>query len=121
MPISITVETNDIEDKALRWAERDPQKWLDTLVHHRAQCAMKELYSVELQKAMMNSDVDTISSNIEEVVLTSTELTAEEKNKLVENQLISLPENADLAEQIGKITTPSVVADSPRTFLGGSI
>jgi hypothetical protein len=124
MPKTYTVTTTALEEKALRWAECDPQKWLDTVVHHRAKIAMKELYSIELKKALANPDTETLSSNMEEVVLASTELTAKQKNE----QLVSVPmpppeatqqESEAYIEAMGKVTTPDFVADSPRTFLGG--
>jgi hypothetical protein len=127
MPKTFTVTTTDLEDKALRWAERDPQLWLDTLVHHRAAVAMKELYSIELKKAMSDPSINSISSNIEEVVLASKEPTAEYKNingpaSLTPPPLNASPEDHALyATMVGALTSPQVVADTPRTFLGGNI
>jgi len=127
MPKTFTVTTTDLEDKALRWAERDPQLWIETLVHHRANAAMKELYSIELKKALADPNVSSISSNIEEVVLASTELTAKEKTELAVKEIIAPALDADpetLAEaaaRMAQLTTPKFVADTPRTFLGGNI
>lgn len=126
MPKTYTVETTDIEDKALRWAELDPQKWLEILVHHRANSAMKELYSIELKKALDDPNKETLSSNMEEVILESNELTALEKQEEAIRTVIapavdsSAEMLAEHAASLAKATTPSVVADTPRTFLGGN-
>lgn len=127
MPKTFTVTTTDLEDKALRWAERDPQLWLETLVHHRAAAAMKELYSIELKKALADPNIKSLSSNMEDVVLASTEPTALER---VQTGPASIPappldaspeEHARYTTLMGQMTSPSVVADTPRTFLGGNI
>lgn len=110
--MKFTVTTNEIEEKALRWAELNPQKWLEIVVKNRAQVAMKELYSIELKKALSNPETKTISSNIEEVVLASTELSLEEK----QNQLMQTPLDPTI---LGGLTT-YVVPESPRTFLEGN-
>jgi hypothetical protein len=126
MPKTYTVTTTDLEEKALRWAERDPQKWLDIIVHHRANIAIKELYSIELKKALADPAIGSLSSNMEEVVLASTEITAREKN----NQMLNLPQLTDNAtdeesqtyvETMGKINTQTVPADAPKDFLGGLV
>ena len=127
MTNTFTVTTTELEDKALRWAERDPQIWLETLVHHRANIAMKELYSLELKKALADPSINTISSNIEEVVLSSNELTAKQKSELFIAESImpalnaSPEEIAEAAARISKATTPDFVADTTRTFLGGNL
>jgi hypothetical protein len=125
MSKTYTVTTTDLEEKALRWAECDPQKWLDTIVHHRAKIAMKELYSIELKKALANPDTETLSSNMEEVVLASTELTAKQRNEQLMNVPMPTPEATQeeaeaYIKAMGKLTAPEFVADSPRTFLGGT-
>lgn len=125
MATTFTVTTTELEDKALRWAELDPQLWLETLVHHRANIAMKELYSLELKKALADPSINTISSNIEEVVLSSNELTAKQRSELIMTEIIaptlnaSPEEIADAAARMAQVTTPEFVADTPRTFLGG--
>ena len=126
MPKTYEVTTTELEEKALRWAELDPQKWLEVVVKNRANHAMKELYSIELKKALANPEVNKLSSNIEEVVLASTELTAKQKNEQLRN--IPMPsvdaprESAEsYIEEMGKLTSPEVVADSPRNFLGGLV
>lgn len=127
MSKKFTVTTTDIEDKALRWAERNPQLWLETLVHHRASAAMKELYSLELKKALSDPTIKSLSSNIEEVVLSSKEPTAAERTKNGPESIPMPPPDASPevhaqhAALLGQLTTPSVVADTPRTFLGGNI
>ena len=127
MPKTFTVTTTDLEDKALRWAEQDPQLWLETLVHHRANIAMKELYSLELKKALADPSIASISSNIEEVVLASTEPTAKQKTELALAQSIlpalnaSPEEIAESAARIARATTPAFVSDTARTFLGGNL
>lgn len=120
------VTTTELEEKALRWAELDPQKWLEVVVKNRAKNAMKELYSIELKKALANPEVNTLSSNMEEVVLASTELTAKQKNDQLKNiPMPSIDGSSESAEsyikEMGKITSPEVVADSPRNFLGGLV
>lgn len=126
MSKTFTVTTTELEDKAIRWAERDPQLWLETLVHHRANIAMKELYSIELKKALADPTIDAISSNIEEVVLLSNELTAKQKSELIMAESImptlnATPEEiAESAARMAKVTTPEFTADTSRTFLGGN-
>lgn len=127
MSKTFTVTTTDLEDKALRWAERDPQLWLEILVKHRANSAMKELYSIELKKALADPAVSSLSSNMEEVVLSSTEHTAKEQTDYAAREIIAPALNADpevLAEaaaRMAQVTSPAFVADTPRTFLGGNI
>lgn len=126
MAKTFTVKTTDLEDKAVRWAERDPQKWLEILVHHRAAMAMKELYSVELKKALSNPSTSSLSSNIEEVVLASNEPSAKQRTEEAAKTVIAPALDADPetlaahAAQLGAITTPQFVADTPRSFLGGN-
>ena len=115
MPQTYTVTTTDLEEKALRWVELDPQIWLETLVKHRAACAMKELYSIELKKALTDPSISSISSNIEEVVLASQELTSLEKHNKQQKEMTLDPAN------MAQLTTPAVVADTPRAFLGGGL
>jgi hypothetical protein len=127
MSKTYTVTTTDLEDKALRWAVQNPAVWLTVVVKHRAKAAMKELYSIELKKALADPTVKTLSSNMEEVVLASTEPTAKQKHDLGVNTVIapaleSSPEElAKHAEELGKLTTPQFVADTPRDFLGGNL
>lgn len=115
MPQTYTVTTTDLEEKALRWVELDPQIWLATLVKHRAACAMKELYSIELKKALTDPEISSISSNIEEVVLASKELTSMEKHTKQQEEMTLDP------AVMAQLTTPEVVADTPRAFLGGGL
>jgi hypothetical protein len=127
MSKTFTVTTTELEDKALRWAERDPQLWLETLIHHRAKSAMTELYSIELKKALADPLIPSISSNMEEVVLASTELTAKEKTEQAAREIIapaldaSPEELAASAAKMAQLTSPQFVADTPRTFLGGNL
>ena len=113
MPKTYTVITTELDEKSLRWAEFDPQLWLETVVRHRAACATKELYSIELKKALANPDISSISSNMEEVILNSDEITVAERNK----QRIDMP-TLDPAEMDNQ-TRPSFIAETPRSFLGG--
>lgn len=120
------VTTTELQEKALRWAERDPQKWLEMVVHHRAKLAMKELYSVELKKALASPEITEISSDIEAVVLASTEKTAKQRND--ELSQVPMPTTDATAaeadayvEAMGKLSTPAVIADSPRDLLGGLV
>lgn len=115
MSHTFTVTTTDIEDKALRWAERDPQQWLEVVVKNRAKAAMTELYSIELKKALADPNIAQISSDMAEVVLASTELTALQKQEKAELEMTLNP--AKMAE----LTTPTVIGDTPRTFLGGGV
>jgi hypothetical protein len=117
-----------LEDKAVRWAERDPQKWLDVVVKNRAHVAAKELYSIELKKALDDPSIETISSNMHEVILTSTEPTAAERHEMtMETSLNAPPLTADAethaehAAALARLTTPQYVSDTPRTFLGGNV
>lgn len=126
MTKTYTVTTTDLQEKALRWAERDPQKWLDIIVHHRAKLAMKELYSIELKKALANPEVNELSSDIEAVVLSSNEPTAKQKNdRLMEIPILSSDatqaDSEAYIKAMGELNSPKVVADSPREFLGGLI
>ncbi len=127
MSKTYTVTTTELEDKAVRWAERDPQKWLEVLVHHRAAMAMKELYSVELKKALANPETASLSSNIEEVVLASNEPSAKQKTEEAVRSVVAPALDADPetlaahAAQLGALTTPKFVPDTPRSFLGGNV
>jgi len=126
MSKTFTVTTTELEDKALRWAERDPQLWLEVLVKHRAKSAMTELYSIELKKALADPTISSLSSNMEEVVLASTERTAKEQSEYAAKEIVAPALDADPAEiaaaaaRMAQITSPRFVADTPRTFLGGN-
>jgi hypothetical protein len=127
MSKTFTVTTTELEDKALRWAVRDPEIWLDVVVKNRASAAMTELYSIELKKALVDPNTKTLSSNMEEVVLASTEPTAKQKhehgvNSIVAPALEASPElMAEYAAKLAAMTTPAHVASTPRDFLGGNL
>jgi hypothetical protein len=128
MSTTYTVTLTELEDKAVRWAERDPQKWLEIVVKNRANVAAKEIYSIELKKALDNPDTQSISSDIFSVVLASTEPTAQERHaRVTEATLMAPPLDADAethaahAAALAQVTSPQYVGDTPRTFLGGNI
>ena len=126
MSKTFTVETTDLEDKAVRWAERDPQKWLELVVKNRAKAAMTELYSLELKKALEDPNTSSLSPVMEEVVLASKEPTCKDKNETIRQTVVTPPPTATAEElaahalEAARLTQPSVVADTPRSFLGGN-
>jgi len=85
------VQISELNDKVLRWAEYDPQLWLETVVKHRANAAINELYDIEFQKALKNKTA--ISSDKKKVVIQSNELTAEQRNSIP----VVLPEESKVS------------------------
>ena len=74
------VQISELNDKVLRWAEFDPQLWLETVVKHRSNAAINELYDIEFQKALKNKT--TIGSDKKKVIVESTELNAKQRSNV---------------------------------------
>lgn len=88
---SYTVELTD-EQVALFSAYNNPENWIRTVMTHRANEAMKELFKVEIEKAKLKGV--TIPANIEQAVLNSDEESMKARTEAYEEKM-NVPDHID--------------------------
>jgi hypothetical protein len=58
-----------VEEKALKVVMADPQEWFANFVQHRARIAINEIYEQEVARLKLDPNIQSISVNVEEVVM----------------------------------------------------
>ncbi len=76
-----TVTVTEAEDKALKYSIVDVQDWLDNFVHNQARKSKDEIYNMELDRISADPDIDSISTDKDQVVLAADIKTAQQRQE----------------------------------------
>jgi hypothetical protein len=80
--MKITITLTEAEAKALAYVAADPQEWAKNAVHERARIAMEEIFQIEVQRMLADSNTTQIPADREAVVLASSLPSALERSEL---------------------------------------
>jgi hypothetical protein len=79
--MNITITLTEAEAKALAYVALSPQEWAENAVHERARIAIEEIFQLEVQRMLADSNTTEIPADREAVVLASTLPSAAERNE----------------------------------------
>jgi len=89
MPEIFTIELSDAEVKALHYVAIDADSWIQNAVHERCRMAIEELVADDI-KSKLDAGL-SISGTKDEMVLTSTLPSAQERHDAIMAQIANGP------------------------------
>ena len=67
--IKYTVELTEAEDKAMNYISNTVQEWIDNAVKNRARQAIDDIYNMEVERMVSDSNIESIPADKSQVVL----------------------------------------------------
>jgi hypothetical protein len=80
--MEITITLTEAEAKALAYVAADPEDWANNAVHERARIAMEEIFQLEVQRMLADTNTTEIPADREAVVLAAVLPSAAERNEM---------------------------------------
>jgi hypothetical protein len=80
--MEIIITLTEAEAKALAYVAADPEDWANNAVHERARIAMEEIFQLEVQRMLADTNTTEIPADREAVVLAAVLPSAAERNEM---------------------------------------
>ena len=69
MPLTVTVELTEAQDKAFKYIAMDPGQWINLAVEHRISLIEEKLYNEAVEEAVANPEVDSLPTNKRDIAI----------------------------------------------------